>query len=77
MSEREYVALLTRADSAMGAQQDHLMRDFHLGRWPRGYRAPSSDSTRYTFMLLRNVRWATAGRLVQSYIVSRQAGGAR
>lgn len=38
-----------------------------------GYRAPSSDSTRYTFMLLRNVRWAPRGRRVETYIVSPRA----
>ena len=32
-----------------------------------GFDNPSSDSTRYTFMLLRNVRWAPPGRSVSSY----------
>lgn len=172
MPQHEYVSLLTRADSAMGAHQDRLRREFRLGRWPRfdydegagvlvfsehdsarviadvefvgevrrrdstftwawdlpalqrfaaaagsarrygwlhgvqylresgwhgddvdgwemtsltgwiagaegGYRAPSSDSLRYTFMLMRNVRWAPAGRLVQSYIVSERAHDSR
>ena len=35
-----------------------------------GYRAPSSDSSSYTFMILRNVRWAPPGRRVESYLVS-------
>jgi hypothetical protein len=39
-----------------------------------GYRAPSSDSAHFTFMLLRNVRWAPPGRTVQSYLVSPRAG---
>ena len=34
------------------------------------YRAPSSDSTTYTFMLLRHVRWAPPGRRASSYLVS-------
>jgi hypothetical protein len=34
------------------------------------YRAPSSDSTSYTFMLLRNVRWAPKGKRVADYIQS-------
>ncbi|HET6764952.1 MAG TPA: hypothetical protein VFH27_14810 [Longimicrobiaceae bacterium] len=34
-----------------------------------GYSAPSSDSTAYTFLLLRNVRWAPAGRTVDSYMI--------
>jgi hypothetical protein len=38
-----------------------------------GYRAPSSDSARYTFMLMRNVRWAPSGRSVESYLVSPRA----
>jgi hypothetical protein len=37
------------------------------------YRAPSSDSSRFTFMLLNNVRWADAGRTVDSYIISPRA----
>jgi hypothetical protein len=37
------------------------------------YRAPSSDSTRDTFMLLRHVRWAPPGRSVNSYVVSPRA----
>ena len=39
-----------------------------------GYRAPSSDSATYTFLLLRNVRWAPPGRRVESYIVSPRHG---
>lgn len=39
-----------------------------------GYRAPSSDSSRYTFMLLRNVRWAPPGRRVESYLISPRVG---
>ena len=39
-----------------------------------GYRAPSSDSLSYTFMLLRNVRWAPPGRRVESYLVSPRRG---
>jgi len=39
-----------------------------------GYRAPSSDSARYTFMLLRNVRWAPPGRRVETYLVSPREG---
>lgn len=39
-----------------------------------GYRAPSSDSSYYTYMLLRNVRWAPPGRRVESYIVSPRSG---
>ena len=170
MQHDRYVELLTRADSAMSAQQDRLRRDFRLGEWPRfdydegagilvfsqggiakvladlqfvgavsrrdstwtwawdlpyisdqlaraasdarrygwlhgltplrrsgwpadyvdgwemtsltgwiagaegGYRAPSSDSSHFTFMLLRNVRWAPPGRSVQSYLVSPRAG---
>lgn len=38
------------------------------------YRAPSSDSTTYTFMLLRRVRRAPPGRSVASYITSPRAG---
>jgi hypothetical protein len=38
------------------------------------YRAPSSDSLRYTFVLLRNVRWARPGRSVESYLQSPRAG---
>jgi hypothetical protein len=34
------------------------------------YRAPSSDSLRYTFMLLTDVQWAPPGRSVDSYITS-------
>ena len=34
------------------------------------YRAPSSDSATYTFMLLRNVRWAPSGKRVTDYIRS-------
>lgn len=34
------------------------------------YRAPSSDSSRYTFLLLDHVRWAPPGRSAASYIVS-------
>ncbi len=37
------------------------------------YRAPSSDSTKYTFMLLRNVRWAPPGRTVDSFLTSEHA----
>lgn len=38
------------------------------------YRAPSSDSTTYTFMLLRHVRWAPPGRRADSYLISPRAG---
>jgi hypothetical protein len=38
------------------------------------YRAPSSDSSKFTFMLLRHVRWAPAGRSVASYLESPHAG---
>ena len=39
-----------------------------------GYRAPSSDSATYTFLLLRNVRWAPSGSRVESYILSARRG---
>lgn len=39
-----------------------------------GYRAPSSDSLTYTFLLLRNVRWAPPNRRVESFIVSPRHG---
>ena len=67
MSNERYVALLTRADSAMTAHQDRLERDFHMGTWPQ------YDSTTYTFMLLRNVRWAPPGRRVETYLISPHA----
>jgi hypothetical protein len=35
-----------------------------------GYRAPSSDSSTYTFVLFHNVRWAPPGRTAASYIHS-------
>jgi hypothetical protein len=38
-----------------------------------GYRAPSSDSTAYTFVLFHNVRWAPPGATVDSYLVSPRA----
>lgn len=38
-----------------------------------GYRAPSSDSSTYTFVLFHNVRWAPAGTKVTSYIHSPRA----
>jgi hypothetical protein len=37
------------------------------------YSAPSSDSSTYTFLLLRNVRWAPPGKRVSDYIKSRRA----
>lgn len=167
MPNEDYRVLLTRADSAMGAAQDRLSRDFRLGeyarfdydeaedvlvfsdsgiarvvasvefvgkvsrrdsvwtwawdipvlqhaatrassarwygwrhgipplrraRWPGkdvdgwemtsltawitdaqgAYRAPSSDSLYYTFLLLTDVRWAPPGRSVSSYLKSRR-----
>ncbi len=48
-----------------------------LTAWVAGgegaYRAPSSDSSTYTFMLLRNVRWAPPGRRVETYLISPKA----
>jgi uncharacterized protein DUF6882 len=38
------------------------------------YRAPSSDSMKYTFMLLKHVRRAPLGRSVRSYLRSPRAG---
>lgn len=38
-----------------------------------GYRAPSSDSALYTFVLMRNLRWAPAGRSTDSYIFGPRA----
>jgi hypothetical protein len=38
------------------------------------YRAPASDSSTYTFLLLRNLRWAPSGKVVSDYIKSPRSG---
>jgi hypothetical protein len=41
-----------------------------IGNAAGAYRAPSSDSSIYVFLLLNNVRWAPPGRSVDAYIKS-------
>ena len=44
-----------------------------LGGSEGGYRAPSSDSSTYTFVLLHHVRWAPPNTTAKSYIRSPRA----
>ena len=60
--------------SGWSADSDDGWEMTSLTGWIAGaegaYRAPSSDSLDYTFMLLRNVRWAPPGHRVELYLVS-------